>query len=356
MKFLDLSKYSYLLPSALIAQRPCSPKDKAKLLVYSRDANKYVESTFLELGEFLDSNCLLVFNDTKVIPARIYGKRKTGARIEVFFIKNVSNDLEGKTSEWQVMLSKGLRLNEKILLPGNLVLEITKQNGKYFTVKVKLNFTNLLNYLDQFGKMPIPPYIDNPDNEDKLRKEYQTIFAKELGSVAAPTASLHFSKRLLNKLKVKRIDYCFLTLHVGLGTFSPLTEKNFKSNKLHEEYFEIDSRVFKKIKDAKKNGKKIIAVGTTSLRTLETICKQKIFERDVVKVKKIAGQTNLFITPPYKFKIVDGLITNFHLPCSSLLLLVSSFINDRKKTLDLYKFAVSQKYRFFSFGDGMLII
>jgi len=338
MKYSELARFDYLLPPEQIASKPHNPRDEARLLVYDRKNNQSREGIFTDLPALLPPGALVIFNDTKVIPVRVLGKRASGGKVEVFFLNEVA------PLQYKVMLSRFLPSGEKIILPGGQSITVAAQMGKYFTVQTAWNFRELVTYLEKYGQTPIPPYIAKPKAEAELRKDYQTIFAKEYGSSAAPTASLHFTKALLNDLRAKGIDYDFITLHVGLGTFASLSAENFEKNELHTESISVARRVWERIKMAKKQNRKVIAVGTTVLRTLESMALGKQTE------------TNLFITPGFKFQIVDGLITNFHLPKSSLLLLVAAFIGDEKETLALYNYAVRANYRFFSFGDGMLVL
>jgi S-adenosylmethionine:tRNA ribosyltransferase-isomerase len=339
MKYNDISLYDFVLPSTLIAQKNVSPRDSAKLLVYDRETKKHHDTNFLKLVDELSENSLVVFNNTKVIPARLIGHRTTGGKVELLFLEKVS------AHEYRVFLSRFIKEGEVLNIPGGLTLEVVSQEEKYFIVRTPLSYLAFLEYLEKHGSMPIPPYIDNPEKNTVLRREYQTVFAKYYGSIAAPTASLHFTNRLLRRLRDKKIETCFITLHVGLGTFAPLEEQHFVTQSLHKELYEVKKSVWKKIQSAKKNGHKVVAVGTTVVRTLESVAHTNV----------LSGETNIFITPGYTFRVVDALVTNFHLPRSSLILLVSAFIGDREETLSMYNHAVRNKYRFFSFGDGMLI-
>jgi len=338
MKFEELTKYDYELPPHLIAQHPNIPRDKAKLIVYNRQTQAIEETDFLHLTEYLPAKSLLVFNNTRVIPARIQASRSTGGKLQLLILKQIA------ANQYQVLVSRKLHLKEKITLKGGLLVKVLRQRQKYYYLHIPLNFSTLIKYLEKHGNMPTPLYLKNTDPEVKLKQQYQTIFADIPGSVAAPTASLHFTKRLLKKLKADGFKVAFITLHVGLGTFAPLTKEEFTKNKLHSEYYQIPNLVWQQIKQAKNKKYPIIAVGTTAVRTLET----------AIRTKQLQGLTELFIQPGFSFKAVDGLITNFHLPKSSLLLLVSAFINSRTQTLNLYREAIRKKYNFYSFGDGML--
>ncbi|OGK64881.1 tRNA preQ1(34) S-adenosylmethionine ribosyltransferase-isomerase QueA [Candidatus Roizmanbacteria bacterium RIFOXYB2_FULL_41_10] len=340
MKYQDLSLYDYYLPKSLIAQKPSSPRDSAKLLVYYRNENKIIDDRFYNLAKYLPVGSLLVMNNSKVIPARIMAHRQTGGKCEILMVKTTSPGV------YQALFSRAIALNEELVLNGGLKIRVIKQTERDYFFKTDLSVTELIAYLEKFGQMPIPPYIKNPDSLAKLQNQYQTVFAKQYGSIAAPTASLHFTKRLLQKLTREKIKQEFVTLHVGMGTFAPLTERHFVSNQLHGEYYQVSKRAWQEIMDNHRAKKKIIAVGTTVVRTLE----------EITKTLDLSGETKIFIKPGYRFKLVNGLLTNFHLPKSSLLLLICAFINDRKRTLALYEYAVKHRYRFYSFGDAMLIL
>jgi S-adenosylmethionine:tRNA ribosyltransferase-isomerase len=326
-----LEDYNYDFPKELIAQKPVSPRDAARLLVYNREDESVHYDTFRNLTKYLPKNAVLVFNQTKVIPARFEVKKETGGTATLLYLTKVEDG-------WKVLSDRKLIVGSRVKI-SNYEFLISKQENQFYFLKGK----NLEKLLEKYGKAPTPPYI----KRQGTRSEYQTIFAKKLGAVAAPTASLHFTKRLLGKLKARSYQLEFITLHVGMGTFAPLTEKQFTTGKLHEERYEITKATWARIVKAKKQGRPIIAVGTTALRALESGPGKK--------------STQLFIRPGYKFGIVDGLITNFHVPRSSLMMLVSALVGlpaqaGRKKLLDLYREAIDQKYRLFSFGDGMLVL
>ncbi len=343
MKYQELEQYDFKLPQELIAQHPAKPRDKARLLVYSRKSKQSKNSVFLDLTKHLAKNSLLVLNDTRVIPARIEARRHSGGKVILLFLQEVESSI------YKVLLSRQIKTGEELILRGGLKAKVIRQQTKYFFIKTGLNYPHMLYHLEKYGQMPVPHYLKTTHPERSLRRDYQTVFAKTHGSVAAPTASLHFSKRLLKKLLRQGFEYCFITLHVGLGTFAPLDKENFHKRKLHREIYEVNPDVWEKIKTAKHQGRSIVAVGTTVVRTLETVARQS-------GVSKFFGETELFIQPGFDFKVVDALITNFHLPKTSLLLLVSAFIGDRSETLSLYRLAIKEKYRFYSFGDAMLIL
>jgi S-adenosylmethionine:tRNA ribosyltransferase-isomerase len=334
---MKIEELDYTLPKELIAQFPASPRDHSRLMVIDKKSKKFLHKYFFDLPDLLNANDVLVFNKTKVFPARVFGKKETGGKVEILLLKNINENT------WEALTKPGLKLGQKILFDKFSGIVINQEN-KVSILKFNLSYLDLLKHLEKIGKTPLPPYINSKEKEKNLREKYQTIYAEKLGSAAAPTAGLHFTENLIQKLKEKGIQMEFVNLHVGLGTFEPVNEENLEDHKIHEEYFEVEKDTFKKIIDAKKIGKRIIAVGTTTTRVLETITPQKL-----------SGNTNLFIYPPYKFKLVDGLITNFHLPKSTLLALVYAFAG-KNLTQKAYTEAVQKKYRFFSFGDASLYI
>lgn len=345
-----LKDYEYDFPEDLIAKSPVSPRDAARLMVYKRHNHSVSDSFFSNLPDFLPDGSVLVFNETKVLPARIILNRETGGIVKLLFVGTDKDCIK-------MMSDRKLTVGSKLFL-GQNIFTVKRQEEKYFFILPPDDFINegivssekIFNFLESFGDMPIPPYIKNsPLDRSELIREYQTVFAKDSGSVAAPTASLHFTDDLLDRLKDRGFSLCFITLHVGIGTFAPLTEENIKNNRLHKEWFSINPDTANILNEAKSSGKNIIAVGTTALRALESA------SSPAGVLEKLEGETNLFISEGYKFKFINGLITNFHVPKSSLMMLVAALIG-REKLLELYQRAVSLKYRFFSFGDGMLII
>lgn len=343
------SNYSYILPPELIASEPASPRDHSRLLVYKN--SEIYHDRFFHLSRYLQSGDLLVVNNSKVIPARLFGKKETGGKIEILLLGKV-----GKY--WDVLIGGRVAVDDKIFFDDNSEALIIGKDGKSGFLKFNFFGKDFWAKINQIGHMPIPPYIKNSKlSEKELKEEYQTIYAKNYGSAAAPTAGLHFSKKLIGELKSAGIGFAEINLHIGLGTFAPLTEENIKNNKLHSEKFLIPRSTIRKIIETKKTGGRIIAIGTTTVRALESSV-----EKILSGQKAISGQTDIFIQPGDKFKIVDGLITNFHLPCSSLMMLVAAFLqykgekNGREKLLELYKLAIEKNYRFYSFGDAMLII
>lgn len=341
----DLNKYNYFLPKNLIAEKPAAIRDHSRLFVYNTKEDKITFDYFYNLNLYLPSPSLIVFNTTKVLKARLYLKKETGGKLEALFLL----DQLKEDNLFPFISNRKLKIGEKLYLEnGKYFGEILNQEKNIFFLKFDFKKNVFLKLLNKYGKTPIPKYIKNtPLSEKELNLKYQSIFAKHPASIAAPTASLHFTKRVLKKLSSKGIKKAEITLNVGLGTFAPLKEENFLNNKLHQEFFNISSQAVKKIITAKKKKEPIIAVGTTTVRALESFARGKI------------NATDLFIYPPFEFKIVDILITNFHLPKSSLLLLVDAFLKYKKSKrdiVDLYKIAIEEKFRFYSFGDAMLIL
>jgi len=334
---MKLSLFDYNLPRELIAQSPVKPRDHSRLLVYNRKTREIKYDRFVNLPEYLKQGDVLVFNNTKVFPARLFGNKKTGGKMEVFLLKNV----KGKV--WEVLIGgKARRVGLVIEFKLGLKCEVIKKSGDgLWHVRFNKTTSQVMAIANKIGTTPTPPYVK------KLSKlcDYQTVYAKKTGSVAAPTAGFHFTNNLLKKLRNKDIQFEYVTLHVGYGTFQPVKVTDIKEHKMHAEYAEADKETIKRLRQAKKQGRRIIAVGTTTVRTLEAVGPRKSFK----------NWTNIFIYPGYKFRFIDAMITNFHLPESTLLMLVSAFAG-RKQVLNLYKKAVQEKYRFYSFGDGMLIV
>lgn len=339
----DINYYDYDLPEELIAQIPLKDRSSSKLLVLDKNTGEIKEEVFKNIVNYLKPGDVLVLNDTKVIPARLIGvKENTGAVIELLLLKNILED------EWEVLSRPQKRLHVGDIVSfgeGKLKAVVTEKLSDGIT-HVKLEYKGILyEILDTLGTMPLPPYI-----HEKLtdQNRYQTVYAKNIGSAAAPTAGLHFTKELLEKIKSIGVDIEYVTLHVGLGTFRPVTESNVLNHEMHSEFYMISKSVADKLNLAKKEKRRIIAVGTTSTRTLESnITKYGEF-------KECAENTSIFIYPGYEFKGIDALITNFHLPKSTLVMLVSALAG-RDNILNAYKYAVDNKYRFFSFGDAMFI-
>lgn len=341
---MQLSDFYYDLPQELIAQDPLLKRDNSRLMVLNREEGTIEHKHFYDVISYLKEGDCLVINDTKVIPARLIGEKEgTGAAIEVLLLKR----LDDCTWETLVKPGKKARVGARIIFgDGKLVgevIDIVEEGNRIVRFEYEGIFEEIL---DELGQMPLPPYITHK-LEDKNR--YQTVYAEHEGSAAAPTAGLHFTKELLEEIKAKGIKIAHVTLHVGLGTFRPVKEDNILDHHMHSEFYVIDEKAAETINETKKNGGRIIAVGTTSTRTLETVADENGM------LRACSGWTDIFIYPGYKFKAIDGLITNFHLPESTLLMLVSALYN-REKILEAYKVAVEERYRFFSFGDAMLIL
>lgn len=339
---MELSEFFYDLPKELIAQTPIEKRDESRLMVLDSKTGKIEHKIFKDILEYLEPGDCLVRNNTKVIPARLYGKKETGANVEFVLLKNIEGDI------WEAMVRPGnkLHIGTKVVFgDGLLTAEIldTMEDG---TRKVKFSYEGIFNeILDKIGLMPLPPYIHE---SLKQNDRYQTVYAKYEGSAAAPTAGLHFTEELLKKIEEKGVSISNVTLHVGIGTFRPVKEKNIEDHHMHTEHYYIKEEDAEKINKAKREGHRVIAIGTTSCRTIETISDEKGY------VKACEGDTSIFIYPGYKFKCLDGLITNFHLPESTLLMLVSALAG-KENIMKAYNEAVKQKYRFFSFGDAMFI-
>lgn len=335
-----VTDFDYELPQELIAQHPMEPRDHSRLLVVDKHTGEIQHKHFYDLVDYLKPGDVLVFNDTRVIPARLHGTKDTGAHVEVFLLTRKN------ATDWEVLVRPGkkLQVGAKINFSDELsceVIEHTDFGGRVVRFKYDGIFEEIL---DRLGETPLPPYITAP-LEDKER--YQTVYNRERGSAAAPTAGLHFTKELLQKIKELGCEEVFVTLHVGLGTFRPVSEANIEDHKMHKEFYTVSQEAADAINKAKAEGRRIIAVGTTAVRTLESAGADGT-------MKAGGNWTNIFIYPGYKFRFVDELVTNFHLPQSTLLMLVST-LSTREIMLATYKKAVEEKYRFFSFGDAMFI-
>ena len=338
---MKLTDFSYELPKELIAQHPAEPRDHARLMLYDRKTGAVEHKHFYDLVDELRAGDVLVFNDSKVIPARLYGKRvPTGGKVEVLLLTPVGED------RWEVLVKPGKKAlpGTTIEFPGGLqaeVLDRTDFGGRVVHFTYDGVFDDII---DKIGEMPLPPYIHEKMEDPN---EYQTVYARERGSAAAPTAGLHFTDELLQKIRDKGVEEVCVTLHVGLGTFRPVEEENIEDHQMHSEFYSITPEAADAINRAKAEGRRIIAVGTTSIRTLESA-------GTTGKLKAGSGWTNIFIYPGFPFHIVDALVTNFHLPESTLLMLISA-LSTREQILHAYEIAVKEKYRFFSFGDAMFI-
>lgn len=339
---LKKSDFYYDLPEELIAQTPAEPRDSSRLLVYDRASGKVEHKIFRDIKNYLRKGDVLVVNNTKVLPARLFAHTEHGGKVEVLLLKRLS------ALRWEVLVKPGkkcrpgtvLTIEEKLSLT---VASVTESGERIVDFKCDGVFEEAL---ERVGSMPLPPYI-HEKLKDKNR--YQTVYAKTDGSAAAPTAGLHFTPQLLEEIKAMGVEVAEILLHVGLGTFRPVKEDAITDHKMHSEYYEVNEKAADIISRAKREGRRVIAVGTTSVRTLESAAK------DDGTIEPCRGNTSIFIYPPYKFRCVDALITNFHLPESTLIMLVAAMVG-REKILELYKTAVEEKYRFFSFGDCMFII
>lgn len=347
-KTMKLKDFDYELPEELIAQVPEQKRENSKMMVLDKNAKTIEHKHFYDITDYFDENDVLVLNNTKVIPARLYGKKETGANIEVFLLKIIG----GKT--WQVLLNPSKRVKEEMIIKISDELSakvLTREdNGKWLVEMIYDG--NFYDILHKIGNIPLPPYIERNMTDEQLKsldyERYQTVFAQKEGSVAAPTAGLHFTEEILEKLKAKGVTICYVTLNVGMGTFKPVKVDNILEHQMESEEFEISKETARIIMDAKKSGKRITAVGTTTVRTLET-CMQKYDE-----ILEVIDDSTLFIYPGFKFRVIDRLITNFHLPKSTLIMLVSAFAG-KDFVFKAYEEAINNKYRFYSYGDCMLI-
>ena len=344
-----VSDYDYDLPEELIAQMPADKRENSKMLVLNRTNKTIKHQHFYDIVDFIDSNTLLILNNTKVLPARLYGTKDTGAKIEVFLLESKNKN------EWSCLIrpSKRIKPDTIIKISDELSVKAIKRledDGEWL-VEIICD-GDLFEVLHKVGNIPLPPYIERKLQTEDIKnfdmERYQTVYAKDEGSVAAPTAGLHFTTEILDKLKSKGVEIAYVTLNVGLGTFRPVKCENILDHKMHSETFEITKETADIINRAKQNGKKIVAVGTTTVRTLETAYQQ------YGEIKECRSHSELFIYPPYEFKVIDSLITNFHLPKSTLLMLVSALAG-KDFIFEAYKEAIENKYRFFSYGDCMLI-
>ena len=344
-----LSEFDYTLPEELIAQTPAEKRENSRMMVLGVNDQTILHKHFYDIVDLLDENCVLILNNTKVIPARLYGFKDTGAKIEVFLLK------EHENKEWEVLIKPSKRVKEGTIvkISDDLSVQVVKpllDDGKWL---VKMIYDgDILEILHRVGNIPLPPYIERKMTNEELKKldfeRYQTVYAKDEGSVAAPTAGLHFTKEILKKLADKGVEIGYVTLNVGIGTFRPVKCENVLEHKMDSENFEISEETAELINRAKKVGKKIVAVGTTTVRTLETAYQQ------FGEIKACKSASELFIYPPYEFKVVDKLITNFHLPKSTLLMLVSALAG-KDFIFKAYEEAIKNKYRFYSYGDCMFI-
>ncbi len=354
---MNISEFDYELPQELIAQMPADKRENSRMLVLNRKKHSIEHKHFFDIIDYFDEDDVLVLNNTKVIPARLFGiKEETGAKVEVLLLNPENkNDTVGNSCHWEALIKPSKRIKEgaSITVSKNLkILPLKKlEDAGEWLVELKYD-GNLSDILHKVGNIPLPPYIERKNQTEEIRQfdceRYQTVYAKDEGSVAAPTAGLHFTQDILNKLKAKGVEIIYITLNVGLGTFRPVKCENILEHKMHSETFEITQEAAERINNAKNKGKNIVAVGTTTVRTLETAYKK------FGQIKACHDYSELFIYPPYDFKVIDKLITNFHLPKSTLLMLVSALAG-KDFIFEAYKQAVENRYRFFSYGDCMLI-
>ncbi len=340
---MKTSDFDYQLPPELIAQTPVTPRDSSRLLVYDRQLDKVYHKRFYDIKQFLKKGDVLVRNNTRVLPARMFGYTPNGGKVEVLLLKRFN------LNEWEVLVKPGKKAKPgaKLVFNQELSLEVIETIEQSGSRRVKFFYDGVFeDVISRIGEMPLPPYITEKLND---KERYQTVYAKVDGSAAAPTAGLHFTDSLIEEIKAMGVEIVDVLLHVGLGTFRPVKSEDILEHHMHSEYYEVDQHACDVINKAKKEGRRVIAVGTTSVRTLESVADQDGF------LTATKGNTEIFIYPPYKFKCVDALITNFHLPKSTLLMLVSS-LSTREKILELYNLAVKEEYRFFSFGDACLFL
>ena len=341
---MKLSEFSYTLPKELIARYPLKDRDKCRLMVLDRAKHSIAHRAFEEIVEYFNTGDCLILNDTKVIPARLFGKRRTGGKVEIFV-------LQKKSPVCEALLRPANRLKEgeKIILESGDEVEILERSETGRRIKFNRSLDNILN---EAGHIPLPPYINRPD-EDSDKTDYQTIYGINEGATASPTAGLHFTEKLLERVKGQGSRVSYVTLHTSYGTFAPIKSYDVEKHRMHKEYFEFPEETAKSVEETKARGGKVFAVGTTSNRVLEHCASQHTAYS--LKFKACSGYTDLFIYPGYQFKVVDHLVTNFHLPESTLFLLVSAFAG-KEFILEAYQKAIEAKYRFYSYGDAMLIL
>jgi S-adenosylmethionine:tRNA ribosyltransferase-isomerase len=334
-------EFTYQLPDELIAQFPTEQRGESRLLVMDPDSGEHTDLDFSSLPGLLKAGDLLVFNDTRVIPARLFGTKETGGKVEIL----LERVLDQQRMLAQIRASKSPKPGNLIHLQGDIKLELIERQDDMFVLDVIGEMT-VLELMQQLGHMPLPPYIQREDDVEDMER-YQTIYAKNPGAVAAPTAGLHFTDELMQEISDQDIDSVFVTLHVGAGTFQPVRVDNIEEHRMHSEYLQVSADVCEKVKQCKARGGRVIAVGTTAVRCLETAAQAS-------ELKPYQGETDIFIYPGYEFKVVDALITNFHLSESTLLMLVSAFAG-RGNIMNAYQHAIEQRYRFFSYGDAMFL-
>ncbi|MFH1668197.1 MAG: tRNA preQ1(34) S-adenosylmethionine ribosyltransferase-isomerase QueA [Candidatus Komeilibacteria bacterium] len=342
---MKLEDFDYNLPTKLIAQTPSEQRDQARFLVYEKGVVKHQK--FYDLVDILQVGDVLVLNDSKVFPARLHGARvDTASSVEVFLLRDQGQGV------WECLIGHArTKAGLQIEFPQGLQAELVEQQEERWLVRFNQTGEQFMNTINQIGSTPTPPYIKTKDSEE-IREEYQTVYADKIGSVAAPTAGFHFTEELLAKLKVKGVQIEYVTLHVGLGTFALVKVDNIKEHKMHSEYYQVDQDVWQRIKKAKEEKRRVVSVGTTATRVLESVAREE----------ELQGWTNIFIYPGFEYKVVDSLITNFHLPKSTLLMLVAALLENKgskdgiKELKKIYQEAIDKEYRFYSFGDAMMIV
>ncbi len=338
---MKASEFDYYLPEQLIAQKPLPDRGASRLLVLDPERQQLRDESFANLNQYLNAGDLLVFNDTRVFPARLYGIKESGGKIEIL----VERILDDDTILAHVRASKSPRPDTRLILEDAIQAEVIRREDEFFVIR-QTSSSSWLELLQQYGHMPLPPYIMREDDEND-KERYQTVYADKPGAVAAPTAGLHFDKEMIGLLQKAGVQAAFVTLHVGAGTFQPVRVDDIDEHKMHAEVVTVSESVCDRIQQTRANGSRVIAIGTTVVRSLETAANEG-------GIKPFQGETRLFITPGYEYKVVDAMLTNFHLPRSTLLMLVSAFAG-RSIILEAYRHAVERRYRFFSYGDAMFI-
>ncbi|GLR72931.1 tRNA preQ1(34) S-adenosylmethionine ribosyltransferase-isomerase QueA [Agaribacter marinus] len=340
---MKVTDFDFDLPETLIAKYPANTRTASRMLHLDGKSGTTVDRQFTDILELIEPGDLLVFNNTRVIPARLFGQKETGGKVEVMLERVLSDN----TVLAHIKASKSPKAGSLITLEGGLVAKMLARQGELFHLAFEAD-ENIFDLLEKYGHMPLPPYIDRPD-EDGDKERYQTVYNKKPGAVAAPTAGLHFDDEILNALKEKGVNIAFVTLHVGAGTFQPVRVDNIEEHHMHSEYAEVTQDVVELVKLTKRNNKRVIAVGTTSVRSIESAARAS----DEL-ISKFLSDTSIFIYPGFNFKVIDAMLTNFHLPQSTLIMLISAFAG-RDNVLSAYKHAIAQEYRFFSYGDAMFI-
>ena len=335
------SDFNFQLPEALIAQKPLAERDASRLLCMERNVGRIADRQFIDFIDLIDERDVLIFNDTKVIPARLFGKKQSGGKVEIL----IERILDDHRAIAHVRSSKSSKAGTLIELDKGYCCDVLGRADDLFQLEFKGD-NSLLTILEQIGHIPLPPYITREDDQSDLTR-YQTVFAREAGAVAAPTAGLHFDQAMMEKLKAKGVQTAFVTLHVGSGTFQPVRVEDLSEHLMHKEYFAVPPETVAAVRQARARGGRVIAIGTTAVRALESASKSGQLEAGF-------GDTDLFITPGYQFKSVDAMLTNFHLPESTLLMLVSAFVG-YEHIMNAYSHAIDQSYRFFSYGDAMFL-